>query len=91
MGEVVETKLVVRAVGVVGCRAQGKLVVVLDKVVPPEWWKAGPCWSPSIRGCDARSERVECGHCGAVAGSAPVFVTEADGAEREREQAVEQE
>ena len=37
MGEVVETKLVVRAVGVVGCRAQGKLVVVLDKVVPPEW------------------------------------------------------
>ena len=66
MGEGVEIRLVVRAVVVVGCRAQGRPVVVLDKVVPPEWQKAGPCWNPSTQGCDARSEKVGCGHCGAV-------------------------
>ena len=78
MGEGVEIKLAVRAVVVVGCRAQGRPVVALDKV-PPEWQKAGPCWNPNIQGCDARSEKVGCGHCGAVTESAPVFVAEADG------------
>ena len=96
MGEGVEIKLAALAVVVVGCCAQGKPVVVLDKVAPPEWQKAGPCWNPNIQGCDARSEKVGCGHCGAVTESAPVFVAEADGlclavggVERERERAVE--
>ena len=71
MGEGVEIKLAVRAVVVVGCRAQGKPAVVLDKVAPPEWQKAGPCWNPNIQGCDARSEKVGCGHCGAGTESAP--------------------
>ena len=55
---VVEIRQVERVVVVAECCVMGKLEEVLDMVVLPEWRRSGPCWSPKIGGCCAKSGRA---------------------------------
>ena len=47
-----------RVVVVVEWCPMGKLEVVLDMVVLPEWRKSGPRWNPGIGGCCAKSGKA---------------------------------
>ena len=55
MVAVVGTGQVERVVVVVEWCPMGKLEVVLDMVVLPEWRRSGQRWSPGIGGCCAKS------------------------------------